>query len=412
MILSMLFPGCYLLATTGTPVSTPNSGNSVDSYLLQAEKRTARLVNQHRIRSDGSLSDWIESAEFRTGADNENERSYAVRFIPKTRGQRRVERSASNLMADKNRFEVLNALNNDLNIRYETLIDLFDLQVETEYITKRISLSEQNMTLYRSQINTAGFDAEKYQAIELEHLSLKQRLELSRQLQLEMKSSSGLGLDINSSSHIKNWSEWIPSITELVDEVAKNVNSAAQWVSLAQRSKALDLHLARENLNMSRVKDKALFSFIELKYTDRRMGQSELSMGVSIPMVKNNFNLRKRERQLNDAKATLANDQIVEEALYRRRFFALSQDRRICLSIEEAIADVDNRFSRLIVQEGSQLAINLKETRTRHEWLLKTTHLSALRSYLSLQHASGTLAKGPLRNWLESGFPVLKEKPS
>jgi len=397
----MKYSPTYLLALLILFSASNASSEVTNQYLNQARQASPYQLEQIRAESG-----WLDQTELRYSGSDQDEHGFAFRFQPRFASQRLAENRIIDLL-NHQQARALNAqLNDELKPRYHALIELIESYNELDYLEHKVVLDQQKLALNRSLAETEAFRIADLQAAEFEYHSDRQLLnQLGKRLNFRLRGFVGIPVDLLE-EFLSTWSQQVSDWGSFIDTGGKLIHlvDSDQLDDVGGR---VDFQLAQQKLRLARSASASWLEFVELKLVDRSSGEQEATLGISIPLGRNDFGISQRAADVNRANLSLQGNRLEISRSITDSVAELEwlQDRTDILKSGEGLLKQQYEKLRTIGQPAVVLKLKFEILRYQNE--LRRLHIRGLRGYIELLHTAGYLAKEPLTNWLLRTQPKL-----
>lgn len=382
------------------------STNSASSEVINQYLNQALASSSYQLETVTSKSSWLDQTELRYSGSDQDEHGLAFRYRPRFASQRLAENQIVELL-NRQQTRVLNAqFNDELNLRYHKLIELIESYNELNYLEQKIALDQQRLALNRSLAETETFRIAELQASEFEYHSNQQQFtRLAKRLNSRLNSFDGIP-PTQLREFLSTWSQQVSDWNSFIDSGSILIQ-LANTNQLDDAVNRVDFQLAQQKLKLARSNSSRWLDFVELKLVDRSAGEQEASLGISIPLGKNNFGISQRAAEVNRANLSLQGNRLdisrsIIDAVAELEWM---QDQADILKSGETLLKQQHEKLRAIDQPAVVLKLNSEILSYQNE--LRRLHIRGLRGYIELLHIAGYLAKEPLTNWLLRSQPKL-----
>lgn len=397
----MKYSPTYLIALLILLSASSASSEVTNQYLNQALH--ASPYQLERITAESS---WLDQSELRYSGSDQDEHGFAFRFQPRFASQRLAENRIIDLL-NHQQGRALNArLNDELKPRYHALIELIETYNEHDYLEHKVVFDQQKLALNRSLAETEAFRIADLQSAEFEYHSDRQLLnQLGKRLNFRLRGFTGIPADLLEeflstwSQQVSDWSSFIDAGNQLIHLVESD-----QIDDVAGR---VDYQLAQQKLRLARSDSTSWLEFVELKLVDRPSGEQEATLGISIPLGRNDFGVSQRAAEVNRANLSLQGNRLdisrsITDSVAELEWM---QDQAIILKSGETL--LKQQYEKLRTIDQPAVVLKLKSEILSYQNELRRLHIRGLRQYIELLHIAGYLAKEPLTNWLLRSQPKL-----
>jgi len=390
-----LFPLLLLVSTNGY------SSSVVNQYLGQVQ-----YLSSSRQESITGESGWLDQPELRFSGSDDDEHGIAFRFRPRFASERLAQDRVLSLLNRRHNGALNAQLNDELEMRYHRIIELIGAYTDLDYAEQRLGVSRQQLALSQTLAQTEGFRIADLQAAELEYHRGQQRLaQLGKRLDNRLKSITGLS-PIKLKEFLTDWSFQVNDWDGLLSVANKLVLMTNDNRMVSQEDQ-VDFELAQQKLRLARSESANWLKFVELKLVDRPSGGQETTLGLSIPLGKDHFDISQRAAEVNRANLSLQANKLRLSRLTADSVQELEWLRDESLAMESSWALLQQQYAKLRSSGQPALVLKLKSELLHYQNELKRQHISALHRYIELLHSTGYLAQQPLRNWLIQAQPTL-----
>lgn len=397
----MKLPPTYLLALLILLGTNSASSEVTNQYLKQA-----RHASPYQLEHINAESGWLDQTELRYSGSDQDEHGFAFRFQPRFATQRLAENRIIDLL-NHQQASALNAqLNDGLKPRYQALIELIETYNELDYLEHKVVLDQQKLALNRSLAETEAFRIADLQSAEFEYHSDRQLLnQLGERLNFRLRGFAGIPSTLLE-EFLSTWSQQVSDWGSFIDTGSKLIHlvDSDQLDDVVGR---VDFQLAQQKLRLARSDSASWLEFVELKLVDRPSGEQEATLGISIPLGRNDFGISQRAAEVNRANLSLHGNRLkisrsINDSVAELKWL---QDQTDILKSGETLLKQQYEKLRTIGQPAVVLKLKFEILSYQNE--LRRIHIRGLRGYIELLHTAGYLAKEPLTNWLLRTQPEL-----
>lgn len=390
-----LFSAMLLFSTNS------RSNDVINQYLNQAQYFSG--FDGESVNVDAS---WLDQPELRYSASDEDEYGIAFRFRPRFESQREAENRIADLLNRRQMNGLAAQLNDELQQRYNHLLELIEIYDERGYLEQKAALSHQHLALTRSLVQTESFRIDELQAAELQYHRDQQQLpQLEQRLRNRLQEFTSLS-SVQLEAFLAAWPQQVDDWDGLLDLAGEMIRSqsARQLEHAIDRT---DLELAQQKLRLARSESASWLKFIELKLVDRPSSDQEASFSMAIPLGSDDLGVSQRAAEVNRASVTLQSQRLKTSRSITRSNQELNwlADQAALIKSTETL--LKQQYDKLKAVGQAALVIKLKAEILNYRNELRRLHVRGLRQYIALLHTAGYLARPPLTNWLLRARPKL-----
>ncbi len=369
-----------------------------DSFLIQGHPLGDHAV----IPNIGSASEpWIDSSEVRMKIENDERGDYSksidFRFRPRFKKEQTAAQSVFNLRKQQLQVNNQGAINQGMQSRYLTLIDLAELRAKAGFLEKRIELLQAE-----SKLRQAGKAApDKLQDVVLKIISAQSDLEFTRQ------NLSARNLILDGKKALRTSRMVSPTqIAKLLKQ--KKTSFVNSQKHSGMQKAAIDLEMASSQLGLAQAKNGLGVSVMELSYDDKDNASKSLMFGVQIPFgIKSDPAMREKLADHHEAKANLRFAKYNMHGNVQEKINILESLSTYWQAQQKLYDALNSGFDRLKDSNEAALILTLNQQKLSVDEDMAGIRYRMLRDYINLLHISGFLTDMPLRNWLRPGSPIM-----
>lgn len=376
--LSLLFGVCC---------SSMVMANSSSDYLNKTVDAYLAHRSQNPVGQMSTFNRWFEDAEVRLQQDDDSKTAYQLRLQPKSLAQTRAEQKLLDQQGKLNQLKRQQQFAVFLKRHYHQLINLIANKATLDLLQQQQHLVADKIKFYRSQAGGDAFQPEKLQTVILKRDALQQQIDNQSPVFLAQCQNLGIEpLDLALQHYV------IP--TEIINrpvDIKQHAEIATLRIELNRLQKNRDRNHARTGLGLS---------FIQLEHENSRNNNSNaISVGIRIPLGKQNFSDLQQAYQHNDLQAELSektlslNDNIAQLKLELKTLLSTYAQQQTHLS------DIDKQLHKKHKTPMVALRLLLKQRQLVVREQINTTHIKLLRRMIDYLYATGLLTSSE-QNWL------------
>ena len=376
---------------------------SVESLPIQAASSTP----------DGTQWDsWVEDTEFRWSSgdlSNLDKQTYALRFKLKNRNRRMAENEIDKLQASKLKTEFDVTRLSILRESYLDVLAIFRLKNEIDGLARQLNLARLEVETYRRLVSSRGFDSSRMQRADIERHKLKARLNLrEKRLQRALRNLGLADAEKDEIHRFLDYRSWSISAPEIITTLDKGQSSDTYLRNPELRKLRLSSRIARNQTSRAKAGSDTAVRLIELEY-DRDKDSFGATLGIRIPFGRNSAETSARDSAYRRARFALDNK--IDSMKKRLRESRLSVlDHHDAYRVERGLLNsTRSRLKRIVDTGKPELILTLKKEENRLQTAINDRYLDMLLEYVNFVTLSGQIVDIPLRNWLQTETPLIKE---
>jgi len=396
--------GALGVVVFSSSVHANNGSELLKKTITDASSRFSGLQFQPLDTHLSGLDAWIDKSEVNWSnkdlSNFEDQKiSYELQF--KNRAQIKAEQALLNMGQNKVALKVSSYLEKQLNYKYKILIDVIAQRKQQRLLQQQHALARGELNSWKLKINSDDFRADKLQQADLtlDNIWGEMLQNGARSEQLERHDMS--------QKNLSNSEQKIPTVRQIIRTV-NSIMQSGQYQQYNQRIKAAELEILETNRKQQRYAAQKKLSFKSLKVEYDNKGEDfGVSMGIRVPITKNNFDRLEEKQALHFKHLEAQNLRLeVSDQLSEKRN-QLIQLSNLWESNQKLLKKLESRMSRLATTQNIDLRSALSNQKIKLVKRKNSIEINALQGYVGFLREAGMLASKPYRNWLQAGTPVL-----
>jgi len=381
-------------------LSANESSELLKKTIIDTQSRFSNSQFQPVDMHLGGLDAWVDKSEVKWAnrdlSNVEDQKiSYELQF--KNHQQIKIEQALLNMGQKKIALKISSYLEQQLDYRYNTLIDAIKQQKQQRLLQQQHTLARGELNSWKLKINSGDFRADKLQQADLaldniwgDMLENGASYEHLRQQGLSQKSLSRT-----------------PTIRQIVRTVDKIIKSGEyQYHNYRIQAAEMGIRAANKKQQRTAAQQKLSFKSFKLEY-DNKDEDFGVSIGIKVPLTKNSFESQEEKQALHFRHLDAQNTRLDIASQLSEKRNQLVQLSNLWESNQMLLKKVDSRISRLATTQNIDLRSALSTQKMKLEKRNNSIEINVLRGYISFLKVAGMLVSKPYKNWLQAGTPAL-----